>query len=48
MVKAALQDTAAVFMGGDLDAVEAYSIVNELVVLSRESMQTFLDDMVSI
>ena len=48
VVDAALQDAAAVAMSRDLDAVGRDGIVNELVVLRRELVETLLDDVVAV
>ena len=48
VVDAALKHTAAVAVGGDLDAIVRDGVVDELVVLGRELVETLLDDVVSV
>jgi hypothetical protein len=48
MINAALEHTAAVTMSCDFNAVFADDVIDELIVFSREAMQAFLDDVVSI
>jgi hypothetical protein len=48
VVDAALQHAAAVAVRGHLDAALGDGVVNELIVLGRQAMQTALDDVVAV
>lgn len=48
VIDAPLQDTASVSVGSDLDAVCGDGVVDELVVLRNEPVETLLDDVVPV
>lgn len=48
MVDAALENTAAVTVGADCDAITTNRIKDELGVFSLEMVQTFLNNVVAI
>lgn len=48
MIDAALENATAVSMSGYLDAVSSHCIVDELVVLWLEGVETLLNDMIAV
>ena len=48
VVDASLQDAASVPVGRDLDAVSGHCVINKLVVLGNEPVETFLNDVVAV
>ena len=48
VVNTTLKHTASVTVGGDLDTISSNRVVNELVILRRQLIQAFLNDMVAV